>query len=134
MGYSLLGLFGDGFARSYSIPGLKEIGSVKVSGILDVRRFHEAIITNTGDILGWKGPSEMALINVFGTGQNLCVAPIRHAPNFADWIQHSIQGCSVQPGSHNPCETYNLEPSMDLWHPIHHTRGHGPTKYVTHLI
>lgn len=73
MGYALLGLFGDGYARAYSIPALKEIGAIKVSGIFDVRRFPEAIITNTGDILGWKGPAEMALINVFGTGRNLFV-------------------------------------------------------------
>lgn len=71
LGYALLGLYGDGYARAYSIPALKELGSVKVDSILDIRRFSEAIITNSGDILGWKGPSEMALINVFGTGQTL---------------------------------------------------------------
>ncbi|KAH8727170.1 lethal giant larvae like, C-terminal-domain-containing protein [Phaeosphaeriaceae sp. PMI808] len=68
LGYALLGLYGDGCARAYSIPALKEIGSVKVSDVLDVRRFSEATITSTGDILGWKGPAEMALINVFGHG------------------------------------------------------------------
>ncbi|KAH9862222.1 hypothetical protein IAQ61_010425 [Plenodomus lingam] len=68
MGYALLGLYGDGCARAYSIPALKEIGSIKVSDILDVRRFSEAVITSTGDIFGWKGPAELALINVFGTG------------------------------------------------------------------
>ncbi|KAH9879880.1 hypothetical protein J1614_001904 [Plenodomus biglobosus] len=68
MGYALLGLYGDGCARAYSIPALKEIGSVKVTDILDVRRFSEAVITSTGDIFGWKGPAELALINVFGTG------------------------------------------------------------------
>ncbi|KAF1843938.1 uncharacterized protein K460DRAFT_418920 [Cucurbitaria berberidis CBS 394.84] len=68
LGYALLGLYGDGYARAYSIPAMKEIGSVKVSDMLDVRRFSEAVITSTGDILGWKGPAEMVLINVFGTG------------------------------------------------------------------
>ncbi|KAJ4365833.1 Lethal(2) giant larvae sro7 [Neocucurbitaria cava] len=68
LGYALLGLYGDGCARAYSIPALKEIGSVKVSDVLDIRRFSEAVITSTGDILGWKGPAELALINVFGTG------------------------------------------------------------------
>jgi syntaxin-binding protein 5 len=71
VGHALLGLFGDGFARAYSIPALKEIGSVKVSEVLDVRRFSEAVITSTGDILGWKGPAELALINVFGHGLQL---------------------------------------------------------------
>ncbi|KAH3941288.1 hypothetical protein HBI56_208810 [Parastagonospora nodorum] len=69
--YALLGLYGDGCARAYSLPALKEIGSVKVSDYLDIRRFSEAVITSTGDILGWKGPAEMALINVFGRGLQL---------------------------------------------------------------
>ena len=71
LGYALLGLYGDGFARGYSIPALKEIGAVKVSEILDPRRFAEAVITSTGDILGWAGPAEMALINIFGTNLKL---------------------------------------------------------------
>lgn len=71
LGYALLGLFGDGRARAYSIPALKEIGSVKVDDILDVKRFSEAVITKTGDVFGWKGPAEMALVNVFGTGLKL---------------------------------------------------------------
>ncbi|KAF2000340.1 hypothetical protein P154DRAFT_554215 [Amniculicola lignicola CBS 123094] len=71
LGYALLGLYGDGCARAYSIPALKEIGSIKVDDILDTSRFSEAVITSTGDILGWKGPAEMALINVFGTGVKL---------------------------------------------------------------
>jgi WD40 repeat protein len=71
IGYCLLGLFGDGCARGYSIPALKEIGSVKVDQVLDIRRFSEAVITSTGDIFGWKGPAELALVNVFGTGLKL---------------------------------------------------------------
>lgn len=71
LGYALLGLYGDGCARGYSIPALKEIGSVKVDHILDRQRFSEAVITSTGDIFGLKGPAEMVLINVFGTGIKL---------------------------------------------------------------
>ncbi|KAL5120360.1 Lethal(2) giant larvae sro7 [Pleosporales sp. CAS-2024a] len=71
LGYALLGLYGDGCARAYSLPALKEIGSIKVSDVLDIRRFSEAVITSTGDILGWKGPAEMALVNVFGRGLQL---------------------------------------------------------------
>ncbi|KAH7095055.1 lethal giant larvae like, C-terminal-domain-containing protein [Paraphoma chrysanthemicola] len=71
LGHALLGLFGDGCARAYSLPALKEIGSVKVSDILDIRRFSGAVITSTGDIFGWKGPAEMTLINVFGHGLQL---------------------------------------------------------------
>jgi syntaxin-binding protein 5 len=80
LGHALLGLYGDGYARAYSIPALKEIGSVKVSDVLDVRRFSDAVITSTGDILGWKGPAEMALVNIFGTGQRLYVPqPLLHS-------------------------------------------------------
>ena len=53
--YCLVGLFGDGFAKAYSIPGLKEIASARVDNILDVRRFSEAIVTPTGFIFGWTG-------------------------------------------------------------------------------
>ncbi|ERF68720.1 hypothetical protein EPUS_07138 [Endocarpon pusillum Z07020] len=47
-------------------PSLKEIGSAKISHVLDVKRFREAIITPTGDILGWTGPSELALSSTSG--------------------------------------------------------------------
>ncbi|KAL8915614.1 MAG: hypothetical protein Q9172_006846 [Xanthocarpia lactea] len=70
-GYALLGLFGDGTAKTFSIPALKQIASANVSHILDVRRFAEAVVTPTGDIIGWTGPSEIALLNVWGTGSNL---------------------------------------------------------------
>jgi WD40 repeat protein len=69
-GYALVGLFGDGSARAFSIPGLKEIANVKAGGIMDVRRFSDAVIMPTGHIIGFTGPSEMALINVFGTGES----------------------------------------------------------------
>ncbi|KAL8810931.1 MAG: hypothetical protein Q9200_002205 [Gallowayella weberi] len=70
-GYALLGLFGDGSAKTYSIPALKQIASGNASHILDVRRFSEAVVTPTGDIVGWTGPSEIALLNVWGTGSDL---------------------------------------------------------------
>ena len=67
---ALIGLFGDGLARTFSIPGLKELASVKVDHILDVRRFGEAIVAPTGDVLGWTGPSEMNIVNPWGAGQD----------------------------------------------------------------
>ncbi|KAK5173080.1 Lethal(2) giant larvae sro7 [Saxophila tyrrhenica] len=70
-GYALLGLFGDGSARAFSIPNLREITSIKVNDILDVRRFSDAVIGPTGHVIGFTGPSELALINVFGTGESL---------------------------------------------------------------
>lgn len=69
--YALLGLFGDGCAKAFSIPGLKEIASTNVSHILDVKRFSEALITPTGIVFGWTGPSEIVALNVWGTGQDL---------------------------------------------------------------
>ena len=69
--YALIGLFGDGCAKAYSIPGLKQIASTSVSHILDIRRFSEAIVSPTGFIFGWTGPSEVAVLNVWGTGQDL---------------------------------------------------------------
>ncbi len=70
-GHVLVGLFGDGCARAFAIPALKEVGNVKVGHLVDVRRLSEAIITATGDIFAWTGPSEMAVLNVWGTGLEL---------------------------------------------------------------
>ncbi|KAL1953139.1 hypothetical protein VTO42DRAFT_3553 [Malbranchea cinnamomea] len=67
-GVSLVGLFGDGKVRAYSIPALKEINSSQVSNILDVRKFGDARISPSGDVLGWTGPSELAVLNVWGAG------------------------------------------------------------------
>ncbi|KAF2760853.1 hypothetical protein EJ05DRAFT_530647 [Pseudovirgaria hyperparasitica] len=70
-GYALMGLYGDGYARVYSLPALKEIAAVRIDHIFDIRRFQDAIITATADILGWTGPSEMALVNLWGAGLDL---------------------------------------------------------------
>ena len=70
-GYAFVGLFGDGRARAYSLPALKEVGHAKVTHVLDVKRFGDAIVTPTGDVLGWTGPSEMAMLNVWGAGLSL---------------------------------------------------------------
>ena len=71
-GQALLTLTGDGYARVYSIPGLKELAPpMPLSATLDVRRFAEARITLTGHIIAFTGPSEIAILSVFGTGQPL---------------------------------------------------------------
>lgn len=69
-GYALVGLFGDGTTRAYSIPALKELGIARLS-MLDKSRASSTIITNSGDIFGWTGPSEIAMIGAWGTGQPL---------------------------------------------------------------
>ena len=70
-GHALVGLFGDGYARAYSLPALKEVGRAKVNHVLDGKRLGDAIVTPTGDIFGWTGPSELALLNVWGAGISL---------------------------------------------------------------
>lgn len=70
-GSALVGLFSDGYARALSLPGLKEIGQARIDLMLDIGRLADAVITSTGDVLGWTSPSEVALVNVWGSGQPL---------------------------------------------------------------
>lgn len=69
-GYALVGVFGDGSARAYSIPALKELGVASLP-MLDKPRISSTIVTPSGDIFGWTSPSEVAILNVWGTGQPL---------------------------------------------------------------
>ncbi|KAJ5188616.1 hypothetical protein N7472_007630 [Penicillium cf. griseofulvum] len=75
-GYSLVGLFGDGQARAFSIPGLRDIGRTKIDHIADMRRLSESCITPTGNIMSWVGPSEIGMFNVWGSGNALYASPI----------------------------------------------------------
>lgn len=70
-GFALLGLFGDGCVRAFSLPALKEVGSSRINHVMDVKRFSDALITKTGDIIGWTGPSELAVMTVWGAKQSL---------------------------------------------------------------
>lgn len=71
-GQALLTLTGDGFARVYSIPALKEITQpIALNTTLDVRRFSEARITPSGHIIAFTGPSELAVLSIFGAGKPL---------------------------------------------------------------
>ncbi|EAW09681.1 putative SNARE-dependent exocytosis protein (Sro7) [Aspergillus clavatus NRRL 1] len=70
-GYSLVGLFGDGKARAFSIPGLKEIGCTSIDQIVEMRRLSESTVCANGSILAWTGPSEVAAFNVWGSGAGL---------------------------------------------------------------
>lgn len=38
---------------------------------LDTTRTTNSIVTHSGDVFGWTGPSEIAMFNVWGTGQTL---------------------------------------------------------------
>lgn len=51
--------------RAFSLPGLKEIGRASLKA-LDPTRTTSAAVTQTGDIFGWTGPSELAILPVWG--------------------------------------------------------------------
>ncbi|KND92076.1 Lethal(2) giant larvae protein, partial [Tolypocladium ophioglossoides CBS 100239] len=69
-GFAIVALFGDRTARAFSIPALKEIGKASLP-MVDVSRSTSAVVTQTGDIFAWTGPSELAVIHVWGTGKSL---------------------------------------------------------------
>ncbi|KAK3384976.1 lethal giant larvae like, C-terminal-domain-containing protein [Podospora didyma] len=69
-GFALVAVFGDRTARAYSLPGLKELGRSTLS-MLDPSRTISAIVTKTGEVFGWTGPSEIAVVSVWGTGKGL---------------------------------------------------------------
>lgn len=73
-GFAVVALFADRTARAYSIPGLKEIGKADLP-MVDPTRSTSAIVTQTGDIFAWTGPSEMSVIHVWGTGKSLQQSP-----------------------------------------------------------
>ncbi|KAG5977141.1 hypothetical protein E4U55_007024 [Claviceps digitariae] len=73
-GFAVVALFGDRTARAFSIPGLKEIGKAALP-MIDPSRSTSAIVTQTGDIFAWTGPSELAVIHVWGTGKPLQQSP-----------------------------------------------------------
>ncbi|KAL4885129.1 lethal giant larvae like, C-terminal-domain-containing protein [Aspergillus karnatakaensis] len=67
-GCSLVGLFGDGNARAFSIPGLKEIGCSQISQKVDMSRLSSSTVSPNGSVLVWTSPSEVGLFNVWGAG------------------------------------------------------------------
>lgn len=73
-GFAIVGLFGDRTARAFSIPGLREIGKANLP-MVDSSRSTSSVVTQTGDIFAWTGPSELAVIHVWGTGKGLEQSP-----------------------------------------------------------
>ncbi|CEL08030.1 Putative SNARE-dependent exocytosis protein [Aspergillus calidoustus] len=70
-GCSLVGLFGDGNARAFSIPGLKEIGCSKISHRADMSRLSLSAVSSDGTVMVWTSPSEMGFFEVWGAGIEL---------------------------------------------------------------
>jgi syntaxin-binding protein 5 len=69
-GFALVALFGDRTTRAYTLPGLKELGRQGLP-MLDASRTISASLTKTGDVFGWTGPSEIAVLPIWGTGKPL---------------------------------------------------------------
>ncbi|PNP77520.1 hypothetical protein FNYG_09396 [Fusarium nygamai] len=67
-GFAVVGVFGDRTARAFSIPGLRDIGKADLP-MIDVTRSTNSVVTQTGDVFAWTGPSELAVIHVWGTGK-----------------------------------------------------------------
>ncbi|KAI1646925.1 lethal giant larvae like, C-terminal-domain-containing protein [Daldinia loculata] len=66
-GMALVGVFGDLTTRAFSLPGLKELGSYPLP-MMDGSRSSDAIVTGDGDIFCWTSPSELAILQAWGTG------------------------------------------------------------------
>ncbi|GAB1317566.1 Lethal(2) giant larvae sro7 [Madurella fahalii] len=64
-GVAVVAVFGDRTTRAYSLPGLKEIGRANLP-MLDPARTISAVISRTGEVFGWTGPSEISIIPVWG--------------------------------------------------------------------
>ncbi|KAL9057850.1 MAG: hypothetical protein Q9162_002080 [Coniocarpon cinnabarinum] len=69
-GMAAVGMFSDNSVRGFTLPGLREMRSERVGGVFDRTRLGDAIVTQSGDVLGWAGPSELALLNFWGAGLN----------------------------------------------------------------
>lgn len=60
-GQVIVGVFGDRTAKAFSFPALKLLGQVSLDG-MDPARLDDACVTETGEVIGWTGPSELAVI------------------------------------------------------------------------
>ncbi|KAI1385344.1 lethal giant larvae like, C-terminal-domain-containing protein [Hypoxylon trugodes] len=69
-GMALVGVFGDLTTRAFSLPGLKELGSYPLP-MMDGSRCSSSLVTEDGDVFCWTGPSELAVLQVWGTGKEL---------------------------------------------------------------
>ncbi|KAK9777638.1 putative Lethal giant larvae (Lgl)-like C-terminal domain-containing protein [Seiridium cardinale] len=69
-GMALVGVFGDRMTRAFSLPGLKEIGSAPLR-MMDGSRSTDTIVDEDGNLFCWTGPSEIAVLNVWGASQEI---------------------------------------------------------------
>lgn len=67
-------VFGDNTARAFTIPALREIAVSRLPP-LDPGRRSSTLVTENGYVFGWAGPSELALLHVWGIGERLANSP-----------------------------------------------------------
>ena len=67
-GVVVAAVFGDNTARAFSIPALREIACAPLPP-LDPARRPSTLVTENGYVFGWTGPSELALLHVWGIGE-----------------------------------------------------------------
>ena len=63
-------VLGDNTTRAFSIPALREIAVAPLPP-LDPSRRTSTLVTENGYVFGWSGPSELALLHVWGIGEGL---------------------------------------------------------------
>ncbi|KAK4131408.1 hypothetical protein BT67DRAFT_485966 [Trichocladium antarcticum] len=61
---AVIAVFGDRTVRAYSLPALKEIGRAPLP-MLDPSRTLATAISRTGELFGWTGPAEIAVLPVW---------------------------------------------------------------------
>ncbi|KAF3930897.1 hypothetical protein ABW19_dt0206125 [Dactylella cylindrospora] len=61
----------SGKIKVYSIPALKDIGSIDITKNMDKSKLSSCQITREGFIVFWTSPTEIALLNMWGTGKQL---------------------------------------------------------------
>ncbi|KAI9883232.1 MAG: pre-mRNA-splicing factor prp46, partial [Watsoniomyces obsoletus] len=69
--HALVGVFGDGSVRVFSLPAFKALGATRLRDNVDMSRLSEVLITESGFIFAWTGPSEIAVFNIWGNGKEL---------------------------------------------------------------
>lgn len=74
-GICLSCVMNTGVVKSYSVPGLKEIGEIKLGDYFDRTRLEDTILTDSGYIFGWTAQAECLLLHMWGKGQKM-LAPI----------------------------------------------------------
>ncbi|CCU74158.1 SNARE-dependent exocytosis protein (Sro7) [Blumeria hordei DH14] len=62
-------IFGDASLRAFSLPGLKEVNSAKISE-LEASLLSSAKIGSSGRVYGWTGPSEISILNIWKTNHS----------------------------------------------------------------